>query len=306
MEKSKFIKAFLNAKPLPLEDISEARRLESARSSRSAKVPFPGHIDNVTAATALGTTKVRIYNPPGSGPFPVVLYMHGGGFSIGSPETSDNICRMISNSAKTVLISVDYGLAPEHKFPYALEECYQIALWIQENDVALNIRADQLIIAGDSAGGNLAASICLLAREREDFSPIYQVLICPLLDLQTEHEDKINGINDNLLTVENSRTFSSYYLQDSHDAGNPLVSPLLADSLSGLPPATIITAELDALATEAITYGTRLKSAGTSVIHRHYKGQVHDFVLFIRSLDEAKEAAENISRDIVRILTVQN
>lgn len=299
MEKSKFIKAFLNAKPLPLENITEARRLENARSSRAAKVPYPGHIDNVTADTFPGTTKVRIYTPPGNGPFPVILYMHGGGFSIGSPETSDNLCRLISESANSVLISVDYALAPEHKFPFAVEECYRVALWILENDVALNVRADQLVLAGDSAGGNLAAAVCLLACARADFNPIYQVLICPLLDLQTEHEVKIKGINDNLLTAENSRTFSSYYLQDPSEASNPLASPLLAENLSDLPPATIITAELDALATEAITYGTRLQNAGIQVIHHHYKGQVHDFVLFVKSLDEAKEAAEIIGHDLI-------
>ncbi|SDZ96901.1 acetyl esterase [Desulfuromusa kysingii] len=302
MEKSKFIKAFLNAKPLPLDNITEARRLENARSSRSAKVPFPGHIDNVTADTAAGTTKVRIYTPAGIGPFPIILYMHGGGFSIGSPETTDNLCRVFAKTAKAVLVSVDYALAPEHKFPYALEECYRTALWILENDVALNIRADQLIIAGDSAGGNLAAGVCLLAGTRKDFSPIYQVLFCPSLDLQTEHQHKIKDVNDNLLTAENSRTFSHYYLQDPNDVSNPLVSPLLAEDLSNLPPTTIITAELDALAAEAIAYGKRLQATGIAVIHRHYLGQVHDFVLFVKSLDEAREAVEYSGHDLIRIV----
>jgi acetyl esterase len=303
MEKAKFIKAYLNAKPLPVEDITDARKLEFSRSSRASKVPFPGHIDNVTAATAQGSTKVRIYTPPGIGPFPVVLYMHGGGFSLGSPETSDNLCRIIADSANAVLISVDYALAPEHKFPYALEECYQVALWILENDVPLNVRVDQLIIAGDSAGGNLAAAICLLACERDDFTPVYQVPICPLLDLQTEHRHKIRDLQDSLLTVENSHTFNTYYLQDATEASNPLVSPLLAKNLSALPPATIITAELDPLAAEAILYTQRLKDAGITVTHRHYTGQVHDFVLFVKSLDEAKEAAENIGHDLVKVVT---
>ncbi|MFK5926058.1 MAG: alpha/beta hydrolase [Desulfuromusa sp.] len=302
MEKSKFIKAYLNAKPLPLNDIAAAREIENSRSSRSAKVPFPGNIDTIVAATPPGTTKVRIYTPPGNESFPVVLYMHGGGFSIGSPETSDNLCRIIAKSANAVLISIDYALAPEHKFPYALEECYRVALWVMENDVALNVRADQLIIAGDSAGGNLAAGVCLLAGMRTDFTPIYQVLICPLLDLQTKHESKIKQLQDNLFTAENSHICSNYYLQNPTKAGNPLVSPLLADNLSDLPPTTIISAELDPLAAEAISYGKRLRDAGITVTHRHYAGQVHDFVLFVKSLEEATEAAEDIGHDLVRIV----
>ena len=303
MEKSKFIKAYLNAKPLPLEDIMEARRLENSRSSKSAKVPFPGNIDNVIADTNPGKTQVRIYTPPGNGPFPVILYMHGGGFSIGSPETSDNLCRIVAKTANAVLISIDYALAPEHKFPYALEECYRVALWVIESDVALNVRADQLIIAGDSAGGNLAAGICLLAYERNDFTPVYQVLICPLLDLQTEHEFKVKELQDNLFTAKNNHTFSTYYLQESSEVSNPLVSPLLADNLSGLPPATIITAELDPLAAESIFYCKRLREAGITVTHRHYAGQVHDFVLFVKSLDEAKVAAEDIGHDLAGIVS---
>ena len=303
MDKEKFIKAYLNAKPLPIADITKARKLENSRSSRAAKVPFSGHIDDVIATTAQGATKVRIYNPPGAGPFPVVLYTHGGGFSLGSPETSDNLCRIIADNANFVLISVDYALAPEHKFPSALEECYQVALWILENDVALNVRADQLIIAGDSAGGNLAAALCLLASAREDFTPVYQVLICPLLDMQTEHILKIDHLQDSLLTAENSHTFSTYYLRDPAEVSNPLVSPLLAESLSGLPPATIITAELDPLAAEAFLYAERLQEVGISVTHRHYAGQVHDFVLFVKSLAEAKQAAEDIGHDLVRFIT---
>ncbi|MCW8859784.1 MAG: alpha/beta hydrolase [Deltaproteobacteria bacterium] len=303
MEKAKFIKAYLNAKPFPVADITEARKLETARSSRSAKVAFPGNIDNVIVDNAQGETKARIYTPAGNGPFPVILYMHGGGFSIGSPETSDNLCRIIANTANAVLISVDYALAPEHKFPYALEECYRVALWIERNDVALNVRADQLIIAGDSAGGNLAAGVCLLARERADFSPIYQVLICPLLDLRTDHALKIKELKDGLFTADNSHRFIHYYLHDPDETGNPLVSPLLAESLTNLPPATIISAELDPLAAEAIDYGNRLRDAGIAVTHRHYAGQVHDFILFVKSLEEATEAAEEIGYDLLRVVT---
>lgn len=299
MNKEKFVKAYLNAKPLPIDNIVEARRLEARRSSMAAKIAFPGTIDDITVDTGQGHTRLKIYTPPGSGPFPVILYMHGGGFSIGSPDTSENLCRAIARAANAVLISVDYSLAPEHKFPFALEECYRVALWIDDYDVALNVRSDQLAIAGDSAGGNLAAGLCLLALERKDFVPVYQVLICPLLDQRTRHATKVNTLQEGLLSARDSATFSRYYLNDpAHESNLPLASPLLAESFVGLPPATIITAELDPLAADAALYAERLKHAGIAVLHRHYAGQVHDFVLFVKSLDEAAQAATAIGRDL--------
>ena len=297
MEKEKFVRAFQNARPLPVEDIEAARALEHSRSSRTSKVTYAGTIDNIITDTR-SETKVRIYSPAGRGPFPAILYMHGGGFSLGSPETSDNVCRIISATAKAVLVSVDYGLAPEHKFPFALEECYRVARWMLDNDIPLNIRSDQLAIAGDSAGGNLAVGVCLLARQRKEFQPAYQLLLCPLLDYRTDHADKISKIAEIMLTTKNSRTFRDYYLNELSEINHPLVSPLLADDFSALPPATIVTAELDPLAAEAIAYGEKLSAAGVTVKHHHYAGLIHDFVLFVGPLKEAAEAAKTVGEDL--------
>lgn len=300
MKKDKFIKAYLNAAPLPIDNIHEARRLEKQRSSIAARVPFSGTIDNISADTGHNEpSHVRVYTPEGTGPFPVILYMHGGGFSLGSPDTADNLCRTIAAASGTVLISADYRLAPEYKFPSALEECYRLALWIDAHDVALNIRNDQMVIAGDSAGGNLAAALCLLARERKEFVPAYQVLICPLLDQKTPFTHKLGRMRDSLLTTENMQTFSGYYLNNADEALNPLASPLLTESLANLPPATIVTAELDPLYSEALTYAKRLRKAGAPVSHHHYPGQVHDFLLFIKALEEARSSAEAIAKDLV-------
>jgi acetyl esterase len=294
MNKEKFLRAFLNAPSLPIEDIDRARSIMNAKVERAVKVPFDGTIDDIIAETGAVETRVRIYSPAGRGPFPAILFMHGGGFCLGTPDLSDNTCRLISAAANAVLVSVDYGLAPEHKFPYALEQCYQTALWLLDNDVPLNIRTDQLAIAGDSAGGNLAAGVCLLARQRQDFSPVHQLLICPLLDYSVEHAEKLKGLQDITLSDRNSQAFRNYYLNDAEEVTHPLVSPLLTENVANLPAATIVTAGLDPLAVEAICYAKRLKQAGVAVNHRHYEGMVHDFVLFVGPLEEAEDVAREL------------
>lgn len=298
MDKDKFIQAYLNAKPLPLDDIHRARAMETRRSTLMAKVPFAGAIDDITAQISLTDSRLRIYRPAGKGPLPGVLYLHGGGFCLGSPETSDNLCRVLAMRVPAVVISVDYQLSPEHKFPAALEQSYQVAQWMKQNDVALDICNDQLAVAGDSAGGNLAAALCLLARERREISFSYQVLICPILDQVTDHGQKNHLIQDSLLTPERSRIFKEYYFRRPEEAHNPLASPLLTESCRDLPPATIISAGRDPLATEALSYAARLETAGIAVQRHHYPDQVHDFVLFIKSLDEARQAAHRISADL--------
>ncbi|MBN1957606.1 MAG: alpha/beta hydrolase [Desulfuromonadales bacterium] len=305
MKRAKFIQAYLNATPLPFDNIQEARRMERQRSAMAARIPFSGTIDDISADTGRGHSAIRIYTPEGSGPFPVILYMHGGGFSLGSPDTADNLCRALATASKAVIISADYQLAPEHKFPSALEECYRLALWIDAHDVALNIRNDQLVIAGDSAGGNLAAALCLLARERQEFLPAYQILICPLLDQSTPFAEKLATIRDSLLTAENMQTFSTYYLENPREGVNPLASPLLAEHLQNLPPATVVTAGLDPLCAEALMYIHRLRQVGVSVSHHHYAEQVHDFVLFIKALEDARSAVELMAGDLARSFSLE-
>lgn len=298
MDKERFSRILAEAAPLPLDDIALARSILAGKIARARKVDFAGTIDDIEIHTAYGATRVRVYTPDGRGPFPVILYMHGGGFCLGNPDLCDSSCRIIAASAEAVLVSVDYLLAPEHKFPDALEECYAIAAWLQENDTHLNICSDHLVVAGDSAGGNLAAALCLLARDRQEFRPAYQLLICPLLDQQTDPATKIGAADVIRLPSENGRRFRSYYFRDEDDGVNPLLSPLLAANLTGLPPATIVSAGRDPLATEALTYGKRLLEAGVDVRQRHYEGHVHDFVLYVGPLKDAAEVAAQVGRDI--------
>jgi acetyl esterase len=300
MDKEQFAQMLAKSETLPLEDVVLARRILSTKVARARKVAFSGQIDNSEIVTPFGRSRVRIYTPAGRGPFPVILYMHGGGFCVGDLNLSDNTCRIIATNAEAVLVSVDYRLAPEHRFPQALEECYAIAVRLEQNTTSLNIESNRLVFAGDSAGGNLAAALCLLARERQEISPAYQLLICPLLDQLTEHSAKLSIQGDSTLAPENSsmNVFQRYYFRTEDTGDNPLLSPLLATSVASLPPATIVSAGLDPLAIEALDYGRRLKEAGITVKQRHYAGHVHDFVLFVGPLPEAATVAARIGRDI--------
>jgi len=302
VNKEKFLQAFLNAPPLPIEDIDRARQIMEGKTARAVKVPYAGTVDDILVATGRGETRVRIYAPAGRGPFPAILFMHGGGFCLGSPNLSDNACRIISATAEAVLVSVDYALAPEHKFPYALEQCYQVALWMLDNDIPLNIRTEQLVIGGDSAGGNLAAGICLLARQRREFKPACQLLLSPLLDYQTPHSEKQKSVAQITLSDRNSIAFRDYYLNDLSEVNDPLVSPLLTENMRDLPAAVIVTAGLDPLADEARNYAARLQQAGVVVRHRHYEGVVHDFIMFVGPLEDAAIAAHQVGVDLRQLL----
>ena len=302
MNKEKFLQAFLNTPPLPIEDIVRSRKLMEDKTTRGMKVPYSGTVDDVLIDIASGETRARIYVPTGAGPFPAILFMHGGGFCLGSPNLSDNACRIISDTGQAVLVSVDYALAPEHKFPYALEQCYQVALWVLDNAGPLNIRVEQLVVAGDSAGGNLAAGVCLLARQRQEFKPACQLLLSPLLDYRTPYTEKQKSIGHITLTDHYSIAFRDYYLNDLCEVNFPLVSPLRAEDMKDLPPAVIVTAGLDPLAAEAQRYGERLRKAGIPVKHRHYEGVVHDFVMFAGLLEDAAVAARQVGTDLRQML----
>lgn len=300
MDREKFVAAYLNSEPLPVNDLKKAREREQKKASMASRVPYPGTIDDIGIDTEEGVSTVRIYTPAGNSPFLPILYMHGGGFCIGSTDTSDNLCRALSLAADATLISVDYRLAPEQKFPGAIEECYRIAEWINDNEVALNVRADQLVLAGDSAGGNLAAALCLFNRGRLQLPIAHQILICPVLDQDTDHKEKSSPISDPILSTENVRSFSRHYFTDPQEAKHPLASPLLAKDLSGLPPATIITAGLDPLAEEGRRFAEKLREAGGIAKRLHYPEQVHDFPLFIRSLEDARGVVEEIALNLLQ------
>ncbi|MBU8919354.1 alpha/beta hydrolase [Bacillus sp. FJAT-29953] len=247
-------------------------------------------VENRTIPVPGGEIPVRIYTPAGEGPFPALVYYHGGGWVIGNLDTVDVPCRMLANRAGCVVVSVDYRLAPEHKFPTAAEDSYAAAKWVAENAVSIQVDPERIAVGGDSAGGNLAAVVALMAREKGGPSFAYQMLIYPV----TNHAYDTDSYRDNaegyFLTKNTMVWFWNHYLRNEEDGQNPYASPLLAEDLSGLPPALVITAGFDPLRDEGEAYAERLKAAGVPVEATRYDGMIHGFFWMPGVLAEAHNA----------------
>ena len=246
-----------------------------------------------------GEIPVRIYTPQGSGPFPVLVYFHGGGWVIGSLDTHDGVCRHLAKRAGAVVVSVDYRLAPEHKFPAAPEDCYAATLWVAENAAAIGVDARRLTIGGDSAGGNLAAAVSLMARDRKKPAIAFQMLIYPVTDHSYETGSYRDNADGYLLTKDSMVWFWDHYLRTAGDGAEPYASPLRAQDLKGLPPAMVVTTEFDPLRDEGEAYANRLKQAGVPVKLKRYDGLIHGFFMmtgfFPQALQAVDEAAAEIS-----------
>ncbi|CAI6043316.1 Acetyl esterase [Paenibacillus sp. JJ-100] len=230
--------------------------------------------------TSAGETRVLIYTPGQENAerstFPIFFNMHGGGFVLGQADGDDAWCRLIAGRAGCIVVNIDYKLAPEHKFPTAVLECYDVVKWVHANAAQISANASLLAIGGHSAGGNLAAAVCLLNRERGDEFPILlQIIDYAVLDLATDPGEKPDF--PEAIPADVARTFNAMYLTKTEDAVNPLASPVLANSFSHLPEALIITAERDSLAQEARNYASKLEAGGVKVTHKEYEGAVHGF-----------------------------
>ena len=259
---------WLQGRPVQVAKIEEMR------------IPGPG-----------GEIPIRVYWPSEDGPLPALVFYHGGGWVIGDLDTSDSLCRMISKRASAVVVSVDYRLAPEHPFPAAVDDAYAALEWVARSGDRLHVDASRLAVGGGSAGGNLTAAVALMARDRGGPEIAYQVMIYPatnLLDLTTpSHRDFADGYG---LTREHVEFFRDSYLPEIADRKNPYASPLLAESLQGLPPAIVITAGFDVLRDEGIAYAGRLEAAGVPAVTVHYPSMIHGFVTMDRIFGEAEHA----------------
>jgi acetyl esterase len=267
------------------------RKAFSAFGALAEDVELAG-IENRSVPGPAGEIPVRIYTPEGSGPFPLVVFFHGGGFVVCDLDTHDGTCRQLSLRSGCVVVSVDYRLAPEHRFPAGLEDCYAATCWSIEHAADLGVDARRAAVAGDSAGGNLAAAVSLMARDRKGPALVHQLLVYPV----TNHAFDTASYRDNaegyLLSRDMMEWFWKHYLKTPGDGASPLASPLRAESLAALPSATVITAEFDPLRDEGAAYAARLREAGVPTRHAHYDGMFHGFWSMTGLLDRAQEAMD--------------
>ncbi|OMF70002.1 esterase [Paenibacillus peoriae] len=258
-----------------LARISAGRMVAASdfKPSHSPKV----HRKERIIPTSVGDSRVIVYEPShrSADPLPVFVNFHGSGFVMGSAEMDDPWCPVITERANCVVVNVDYRLAPEYKFPIPLQESYDVTQWLYEHPDVLNVDPQRIAVGGHSAGGNLAAALCLMARDRKEFPIIYQVLDYPPLDIATD--PKLKPQFEKAIPPRVAKIFNESYLHSPEEARNPLVSPIFAESLHNLPPALIITAELDSLADEAELYAKRLIEADVPVTYKKYMGAAHAF-----------------------------
>ena len=236
---------------------------------------------------------LRMYTPFGNKPFPAVLYFHGGGWVFDNLDTHDHVCRSLCRGSGCVVVSVDYRLAPENKFPAALVDCYEATRWVSENYEAINVDPLRIAVGGDSAGANLATAVCLTARDTGEPSISFQLLVCPVTDISSFDRDSCKRYADGyFLTLTQMKWFRDLYIEKADDVYDPRVSPLLARDLSGLPDSLIITAEFDLLRDEGERYAQRLQSHAVPVQCSRYNGMIHDFFLLLGLVDRARDAMD--------------
>ncbi|MCD8849415.1 alpha/beta hydrolase [Staphylococcus arlettae] len=234
---------------------------------------------------------IRIYTPEDKGNYPVLMYFHGGAFFSGNIESHDDIVREIAMESGYKVIAVDYRLAPEHPYPAALQDCYAVTKWVTEHKEELNWDGENLAVAGDSSGGNLAAAVSLLSRQKQEFTITKQVLYYPSLDLdlsEFRYASLIENAKGYGLESDVLAEFNSFYLSGGADPNDPLVSPIKEQNLEHLPASLVITAEHDPLRDEGELFAENLRNSDVSVELKRYKGGVHAFLGKFTHLDEYK------------------
>lgn len=293
-----------------------------------AEDPEPvGSVDEYVIDGPGGDLPIRAYHPDGNGPHPVLVWFHGGGFVLGDLETTDPACRALTNACRALVISVDYRLAPEHPWPAAVRDCYAAAEWAGCYAEEIGGDPDRVAVGGSSAGGNLAAVVALIARDRRNAREAtagdlltagvdgpadppdlaYQLLVYPVV-----HNDRRGGMpsyaengQGYLLERADMVWFHEQYLDAELDRYHPYAFPLQAPSVDGVAPATVVTAGFDPLRDEGFAYADRLREAGVAVVHRHYDETIHGFFSMVgaNELDHARAAIEEVAGDFDRFVS---
>lgn len=294
-------KAFLEAGRPPYENGTPAEARELYLKGRVVSNPEPPELADVkplSIPAPHGAIPARIYTPKTlrktDGAAPCLVFYHGGGWVIGDLDSHDVVCRKLAHEGELIVISIDYRLAPEHKFPAAVDDAISAAKWIAANAKTLGIDPTRLMVGGDSAGGNLATVVALAARDGDGPAIAGQVLIYPATDFAMTYPSHREPETSILLTHSVIKWFCNHYLSGPGDIDNWKASPARAKTLSGLPPAYVLTAGADPLRDEGDDYAARLKQAGVAVTYRHFPGQFHGFFTMGKLLNQANIAASEV------------
>ena len=274
----------------------EARRVYLERRVYSQPAPPPVvEIRDLQASGPHGAIALRLYKPSAAANLPVLVYFHGGGWVIGDLETHDVLCRELANLSGLAVVAVDYRMGPENRFPAAVDDCFAATVWVRNHAAALGLDASRIAVGGDSAGGNLAAVVSLMARDSVDEAgPLainYQLLIYPATDMrQLTPSIQANG-QGYLLTKDTMDYFQGHYTGRNEAVyADWRASPLLAASHANLPPALVLTAGFDPLRDEGLAYAQKLSDAGVRSTHISFERQIHGFITMGRVIDEANVA----------------
>lgn len=295
--------AALGTPPLGTVPAPEARLAAAAR-------PLPqgapvARVENRAVPGPAGDIPVRIYYPSEQTPLPVLVWYHGGGWVLGSLDGSDHTCRELANTAGCIVVSVDYRLAPEHKFPACPDDCEAAYSWVCENAASLGGDPRRVAVGGDSAGGNLAAVVSLRARDGGRPLPVFQLLIYPVTDSDFTRPSYVSNAEGYQLTLVSMQWFWEQYVSSVEEMEHPHAAVLRAADLHGLPPALIVTAEFDPLRDEGEAYGQRLREAGVPATISRYDGMIHGFFGQFTVIDKGRVAMHEASEALKQAFALQ-
>src|SRR5688572_22469093 len=303
--------AFASMGMPPFETLSLEESRQVIESVRSFMVPVEEvvSVEDLPFPGPEGEIGMRIYRPEGEGPLPAVFYFHGGGFSSGSLDLVDPICRLLANRSGCVVISVDYRLAPEHPYPAAAMDAYVAISWIGAyGEDLLGLDTSRLAVVGESAGATLATAACMLIRDKNLCDPeiTLQILLCPVTDLVKFETPSYQEFGEgHLLTTGMMRTWKGYYLTGCEDrVAETYCSPVREQNLNNLPPAIIITAEYDPLRDEGEAYGQLLLMNEVMAEVRREEGMIHNFFWFGGVIDRGREILEEVGSDLRKTLFI--